>query len=665
MFRKLLIANRGEIAVRIMRTCREMGIATVAAYSDADRDALHVRRADEAVRIGPAPPAQSYLCLEAVVEAARRTGAEALHPGYGFLAENPELPEMCLAAGIAFVGPPASAIRLMADKAAARELAASLGVPVLPGAAITSHDDAAARELAAGIGFPLIVKALAGGGGRGMRFVLAPEQLPGALGSARREAHAAFGDERLLLERAVTGGRHIEVQVLFDALGCAVHLGERDCSVQRRYQKIIEESPSPAVSPELRERLVAAALAIARAARYVNAGTVEFLVDRAGEFYFLEMNTRLQVEHGVTELATGLDLVELQLRIAAGEPLPVKQHDIRFSGHAIECRIYAEDPARGYLPSSGRITYMLPPEGAGIRNDAGVEAGSAVSTEYDPLLAKLLVHAASREEALERCTRALDAYAIEGVKTNLGLLRAVVAGRAFAAGNADLTTLGQMPPEQFAPRLPDEILLAAAAFDVDRQPAERDGDAWDHLGPWRIDGKRPLEYTYHGGSFALQLQRQVGAANAWRATIDDEHHNFVAAVTARGRVVLRERGTERRWQVVMDGSHLIVESPGHRYVLGRPDLVATGASPAGSAGVSSVVRAPMPGIVTRILVAQGGQVAARQPLLVLEAMKMEHIIESSMDGVVTTIACRAGQKVGEGDVLIELEPLPGRDHAIT
>jgi 3-methylcrotonyl-CoA carboxylase alpha subunit len=664
MFRKLLIANRGEIALRILRTCREMGITTVAAYSDADRDALHVRRADEAVRIGPAPAAQSYLCMEAVVEAARRSGAEALHPGYGFLAEHPELPEMCAAAGIAFVGPPASAMRLMADKAAARELAASLGVPVLPGAAITFHDESAARKIAAGIGFPLIVKALGGGGGRGMRFVLAPEQLPDALGSARREALAAFGDERLLLEQAITGGRHIEVQVLADASGCAVHLGERDCSVQRRYQKIIEESPSPAVSPELRERLVAAALAIARAARYVNAGTVEFLVDRAGEFYFLEMNTRLQVEHGVTELVTGLDLVELQLRIAAGEPLPVKQHDIRFSGHAVECRIYAEDPVRGYLPSSGRITYMLPPEGAGIRNDVGVEAGSAVSTEYDPLLAKLLVHAASREEALERCTRALDAYAIEGVKTNLALLRAVVAGRAFAAGNADMTTLEQMAPEQMAPRLPDGVLLAAAAFDVGRHPAERGGDAWDRLGPWRIDGSRPLEYIYHGGSFALQLQRQVGAANAWRATMRDEHHNFVAAVSARGEVVLRESGTERRWQVVMDGSRLIVESPRHRYVLGRPDLVATGASLAGSAGASGVVKAPMPGVVTRILVAEGGRVAARQPLLVLEAMKMEHIIESNVDGVVTRIACRAGQKVGDGDVLIELEPLPGRDHAI-
>jgi 3-methylcrotonyl-CoA carboxylase alpha subunit len=664
MFRKLLIANRGEIAVRISRTCREMGIATVAVYSDADRDALHVRRADEAVRIGPAPSAQSYLCIEAVVEAARRTGAEALHPGYGFLAENPELPEMCSAAGIAFVGPPASAMRLMADKAAARELAAGLGLPVLPGVALTSRDDSAARELAAGIGFPLIVKALGGGGGRGMRFVPAPEQLLSALEGARREALAAFGDDRLLLERAVTGGRHIEVQVLFDALGCAVHLGERDCSVQRRFQKVIEESPSPAVSPELRERLVAAALAIARAARYVNAGTVEFLVDRAGEYYFLEMNTRLQVEHGVTELVTGLDLVELQLRIAAGEPLPVRQHDVRFSGHAIECRIYAEDPARGYLPSSGRITYMLPPQGAGIRNDLGVEAGSAVSTEYDPLLAKLLVRAASREEALERCTRALDAYAIEGVKTNLALLRAVVASPAFAAGSADLTTLERMPPEQLAPRLPDQVLLAAAAFDVDRHPAERGGDAWDRLGPWRIDGRRPLAYTYHGASVAVHLERQVGTADAWRATIDGEHHSFVASVTARGQVVLREGGTERTWKVVLDGSHLIVESRGHRYVLGRPDLVATGASLAGSAGASGVVKAPMPGVVTRILVAEGARVAARQPLLVLEAMKMEHIIESTVDGVVTRIACRAGQKVGEGDVLIELEPLAGRDHAI-
>jgi acetyl-CoA carboxylase biotin carboxylase subunit len=655
MFEKVLVANRGEIAVRIMRTCRALGIATVAVYSDADRDALHVRQADEAVRIGPARAAESYLCLPSIIDAARRTGVGALQPGYGFLAENPTQAEACEAAGITFIGPPAAAMRVMGDKEAARRLATELGVPVLPGLAVASEDDESLLDRAGELGFPLMVKAVGGGGGRGMRLVRSPDALLEALAAARREAGAAFGDERLLLERAVLGGRHVEVQVLVDTSGQAVHLGERDCSIQRRHQKVIEESPSPAVTPKLRKRMSAAALEVARAAGYVNAGTVEFLLDGDGQWYFLEMNTRLQVEHGVTELVTGLDLVECQLRIAGGEPLPITQDDIHLSGHAIECRIYAEDPARGYLPSGGRVTYFRPPEGAGIRNDIGVEAGVDVPIEYDPLLAKLLVHAPSREGALERCARALDAYAIDGVATNLGLLQAVIGHLGFAAGTADLDTLEGMAAAEFVPRLPPEVLLAAAASDLARPGESRALDAWEALGAWRVDGRRPLEYTYHGRTFAVEAVRLISRTDGWRAKIGDNEHTFAVSRVAADELLVSEAGTERRWTVARDGAHLIVESEGRRYVLGRPGRSSSGISLSAAAGLSGTLRAPMPGVVVRVLVAEGDRVVARQPLVLLEAMKMEHILESSVDGVVTKIACRAGQKVAEGDVLIELE----------
>ena len=663
MFRKVLVANRGEIALRIMRTCRQMGVAAVAVYSDADRDAPHVRQAEEAVRIGPAPASESYLHLPSIIDAARRTGAEAIHPGYGFLSENPALAEACVAAGVTFVGPPAAAMRLMADKAAARRLAAERGIPVLPGFATDRQDDATLLRRAAEIGFPVMVKAVGGGGGRGMRVVPSPDSLPEALAGARREAAAAFGDDRLLLERAVVGGRHIEVQVLADECGNTIHLGERDCSIQRRHQKVIEESPAPGVPPDLRERMTAAALQVAKAAGYVNAGTVEFLVDGEGEFYFLEMNTRLQVEHGLTELVSGLDLVALQLRIAAGEPLPIGQEDVRLSGHAIECRVYAEDPARGYLPSSGRITYFLPPEGDGIRNDTGIEADTNVPPEYDALLAKLLVHAPTRVEALDRCERALDAYAIEGVKTNLAMLQSVLANAAFASGTADLTTLEAMPPADFVPRLPDDVLLAAVAVDTGGFAAVGASDAWVALGAWRLGGRSGLEYTYHGHTLTLQVDRLVGRTNVWRTGIDGREHEFAALGGAEGEVLVVEAGAERRWTVARDGTHLVLESRGRRYVLGRPAGLASGVSMAAAAAGAATLRAPMPGVVVRVLVAEGAKVAARQPLVVLEAMKMEHIIEATTDGVVKAVACRAGQRVAEGDVLIELESGEGQTDA--
>ncbi|MDE3094494.1 MAG: 3-methylcrotonyl-CoA carboxylase [Chloroflexota bacterium] len=648
MFRAVLVANRGEIAVRVMRTCRTMGIRTVAVYSDADRGAPHVRCADEAVRLGPAAPARSYLDVAAVVEAARRTGAEAVHPGYGFLSENPALAEACAAAGIAFVGPSADAMRLLGDKPAARRLAAEHGVPVLPGFDGDTHDDALVAAAAEKIGFPVMVKAAAGGGGRGMRLVPSRDALGDALAGARREAQSAFGDDRLLLERAVAGGRHVEVQVLADAHGHAVHLGERDCSIQRRHQKVVEEAPSPALSAGPRERMGAAAIAIVRAARYVNAGTMEFLLDGDGALSFIEANARLQVEHPVTESVTGLDLVELQLRVAAGEPLPFTQGDVRHSGHAIECRVYAEDPARGYLPSSGRITCYVPPPGEGIRIDSGVEAGTAVPAEYDPLLAKLVVHAPSRQAAVDRCARALEAFAVEGVRTNLGLLQTVVSSPEFASGTADLATLEAMPPQDFLPRLPDDVLLATAAADIAPPAGGRGNGPWEALGPWRLDGRRPLAYQYHGRTFAFEAERVAGRTDAWRTTVDGREYTFSAPAGA------GDSGAVPAWTVTREGACRIVEGEERRYVLAPPNPSAGDTAQSTRAGRAGTLRAPIPGVVARLLVSPGERVRARQPLVVIEAMKIEHIIESSADGIVRAISCEAGRRVAEGEILIEV-----------
>jgi 3-methylcrotonyl-CoA carboxylase alpha subunit len=652
MFRKVLVANRGEIALRIMRTCARLGVATVAVYSDADRNALHVRHADEALRIGPARASASYLDIAAVIDAARRAGADAIHPGYGFLSENPALPEACEAAGITFVGPPAAAMRLLGDKSAARRLAAERGVPVLPGCEAAA-DDAVLIGAAASVGFPLMVKAAAGGGGRGMRLVASHEDLPAALAAARREAEAAFGDGRLLIERAVVGGRHIEVQVLADAHGGAVHLGERDCSVQRRHQKVIEESPAPGIDEALRQRLCAAALTVAGAAGYINAGTVEFLLDRDGRFYFLEVNTRLQVEHPVTEMVTGLDLVELQLRIAAGKPLSLDQADVRSTGHAIECRIYAEDPERGHLPSSGRVTYFLPPEGDGVRVDSGIETGSVVPAEYDPLLAKLIVHAPTRAAALARCARALEACAVEGVKTNLGLLQTVAAHPAFVAGAFELGVLESMPSAAFAATLPREVLLAAAAADLGPFEAARGDDPWQALGAWRASGRVRLEYVYHGRSFAVGAERVTARRDAWRFTVDGETRDVETAAGVLGDIILHEGGSETAWQVRRETGRLVLERDGRRYVLARPAPSRAGVLRAAAAGTGEM-RAPMPAVVVRVLVSIGDRVVARQPLVVLEAMKIEHIIGSSVDGVVQHVRCTVGQRVAEGETLVEV-----------
>jgi len=488
-FSKVLIANRGEIAVRIIRGCREMGIATVAVFSEADRDALHVLLADEAMPIGGAPPAESYLSADKLIAAARAAGAQAVHPGYGFLAENVSFAEACAAAGLVFIGPPPAAVRAMGDKMAARRVAASLGVPLVPGTSEPVSDDAEAARVAAAIGYPVMLKAALGGGGKGMRLVHVPHELAAALRAARSEAGAAFGDASVYVERYVSEPRHVEIQVLADAHGTTVHLGERECSVQRRHQKLIEESPSPCVNAELRQRMGEAACRVAAAVGYVNAGTVEFLVDLDGSFYFLEMNARLQVEHPVTELVTGRDLVRDQLRIAAGEKLGYSQEDVTWSGSAIECRINAEDPDQGFMPSPGRITSLRVPGGPWVRSDAGIYAGYTVPRYYDTLMAKLIVWAPDREAAIARMDRALGEYQVSGVRTTIPLLRRILRHPDFVAGKLDTGLMDRLDPAAGGGARRTVALIAAALAAYERAGRETLPAAPSSVSPWARAGR--------------------------------------------------------------------------------------------------------------------------------------------------------------------------------
>jgi 3-methylcrotonyl-CoA carboxylase alpha subunit len=496
--RKVLVANRGEIAVRVFRTCRVLGIPTVAVFSEADRGARHVREADEAVEIGPAEALRSYLSIDAVVEAARRTGADAVHPGYGFLSQNGDFADAVRDAGLVFVGPPGDVHRRMGDKRASRRLMAAAGVPVVPGYDGDDQSDARLAAEARRIGWPVMVKPSRGGGGKGMRVVSRETDLASALGASRREARAAFGDDTLVLERLVERARHVEVQVVADGEGTIVHLGERECSVQRRHQKVVEETPSAALSPAARKALCAAGVAAARAAGYVNAGTVEFLLGRDGAFSFLEMNTRLQVEHPVTEAVTGLDIVRLQIEIAAGQPLRIAQEGVASRGHALECRLYAEDPEHDDLPSPGRVLHLSEPQGPGVRVDSGLDVGSEVTVHYDPLLAKVITLGHDRGEAIERMRDALRRTVVLGVVTNLARLRAIVEHPAFAAGDVD-TGFIERHLSQLSPRPcpPPEAIAAlavalceargAAAGPSSRPPA---ADPWASLGPWRLGEDR-------------------------------------------------------------------------------------------------------------------------------------------------------------------------------
>jgi acetyl-CoA carboxylase biotin carboxylase subunit len=489
LFRKILIANRGEIAVRIVRACRELGIRSVAVFSDADRASLHVQMADEAARIGPAPSSESYLVTGAILDAARRHHADAIHPGYGFLSENTDFAQSCLDAGFTFIGPSPESIRLMGSKTQARTLAEAAGVPVLPGTSGAIADPAEAREIAAAIGYPVLIKADAGGGGKGMRRVDSPAELDAALRDASSEAERSFRSASIYIEKFLVRPRHIEIQVLGDTFGHLIHLGERECSIQRRHQKIIEESPSPLLEqyPDLRIQMGDAAIRAARAANYHNAGTIEFLVDSTGRFYFLEMNTRLQVEHPVTELVTGLDLVHWQLRIAAGEPLTLQQSDIRLRGSAIECRLYAEDPDQNFFPSPGVITSLSMPSGPGVRLDSGICSGWTVSVDYDPLLAKLAVWAGSRENAIDRLRRAVSECSIGGIATNINFFREILSDLDFRAGDLHTGFIGEWQQRrQRVPPCPENELVAALVTAARENaparqasgPADRSSSRW-------------------------------------------------------------------------------------------------------------------------------------------------------------------------------------------
>jgi 3-methylcrotonyl-CoA carboxylase alpha subunit len=683
-FTRLLIANRGEIAIRITRACRELGIAAIAVYTEADAGALHVREADEAVPLPGGP--RAYLDIAAVVAAARASGAQAIHPGYGFLSERPEFARACREAGLAFVGPPPEAIALMGSKIAAKRLAESLNVPTAPGYAGDDQTPARLRQEAARVGFPLLIKASAGGGGKGMRTVGGPEELDAALEGAKREALAAFGDDSVFLERLIVRPRHVEIQVLADAHGHCVHLFERECSIQRRHQKIIEESPSVALTPELRARMGAAAVRLAQAAGYVNAGTMEFMLDEAGGFYFLEMNTRLQVEHPVTEAVTGLDLVRLQLAVAAGEPLPFRQDDLLQRGHAIEARVYAEDPAT-FLPSTGQVALFAPAEGPGVRNDAGVASGDAITVHYDPMVAKLIVHAPDRPAALARLRRALDEYVVLGVTTNLPLLRAVAAHPAFAAGETrtDFLEATGLLGAGFEPaEVPAEVLAAAAIWDVGRRAADGErpfADPWA-AGAWRAGGApRRVRYRVAGREQAVELSRidqrwrvRAGETELTAEVISRQPDASVLALafTPTPRATPRPNGgggdgtitstathpaSIQRFAITGESGALLVGWRGASYRLERDAGLSleTRGRQAGAAGGHAGLEAPMPGTVVKVLAGEGERVVAHQPLVVLEAMKMEHIVAAPYAGVVRKLHCAPGALVARGALLVELE----------
>ncbi len=673
MFAKLLIANRGEIACRILRTARRLGVPTVAVYSDADRDALHVALADEAYRLGPPLPQESYLRIDALIEVARQSGAEAIHPGYGFLAENASFAEACAAAGLAFVGPPAAAIRAMGLKSEARRLMAGAGVPLVPGFHDPDRDPRRLRQAAEGIGFPVLIKASAGGGGKGMRVARSPAEFEIALESCRREALGAFGNDDMLIEKFLPKVRHIEVQVFADRHGSAVHLFERDCSIQRRYQKILEESPAPGITDELRQRLGETALAAARAAGYVGAGTVEFLLARDDAFYFNEMNTRLQVEHPVTELVTGVDLVEWQLRVAAGEPLPLRQEEIRLRGHAIEARLCAEDPARDFLPATGKLECLhFPVESAQLRIDTGVRQGDIVSPHYDPLLAKLLAWGESRGEARRRLQRLLGEALIAGVTTNLDFLATIVARPEYAKGDIDTGFIERHRPALFAPppaapagarALAALFLLMRHATPV-REVASASPDPWSpwlHTDGWRLNGDASRLFLLREGKngFTVELRRKH---EGWLAEVGTYHLEVDAEWSGSGELTARIDGHRIKARAALQTGELTLLIGGRRYRFGFGEILGKGERAEHAGGR---LTAPMPGRVLAVLVEAGALVRQGQPLLILEAMKMEHTIAAPGDGVVKEVHFRAGQQVDEGARLMSLESAGEQSDAST
>jgi geranyl-CoA carboxylase alpha subunit len=634
----LLIANRGEIARRIMRTARRMGLRTVAVYSDADRDAPHVREADAAVRIGAAAPRESYLNIATIIAAA--AGADSVHPGYGFLAENADFAQAVIDAGLSWVGPPPAAIRQMGDKILAKRIARTAGVPTIPGAEPDDQSNAGLAAAAKPVGFPLMIKAAAGGGGRGMRLVRAESELAAALDAARSEARHAFGDGTLLLERALEAARHIEVQVFADAHGNVVHLGERDCSVQRRHQKLIEESPSPAVDAALREKLGAAAVALARAVSYVGAGTVEFLLGADRQFYFMEMNTRLQVEHPVTEAITGADLVEWQIRVARGETFTRQQSDIGFSGHAIEARLCAEDPAENFLPRAGRILLWRP--AAGVRTDHALESGTAVLPYYDSMIAKVIARGATREEARERLARALDATVVLGVATNKAFLADVLRDDEFAAQGATTDFLGRRFATIEAGN-PDAATLAVAAA---LRAATAGFGEWNS---WSNNPERTMRVKFAGTDVALRY-----ADGAYRAGVGDSDIalRIASLDPPHARVALDQVDETVVFAIEDETVHLARAGRSH----GLENTIHVPPQRRAAAAGDGRLVAPMNGRVVAVNAKAGDTVEAGAALVVLEAMKMEHGLSVPAPARVKTVHVAPGAQVAPGHLLIELEP---------
>ena len=684
MFETVLVANRGEIAVRVLATLRRMGIRGVAVYSDADADARHVVEADEAYRLGPGPALESYLSVDAVMQAAVRAGADAVHPGYGFLSERVELAQACADAGLTFIGPPVGAIELMGDKIRAKALAVEAGVPVVPGRAEPGLSDDDIVAAAMEIGFPVLLKPSAGGGGKGMHRVTEPAALRAAVETARREARGAFGDDSLFVERWVERPRHVEIQVFGDTHGALVHLGERECSLQRRHQKIVEEAPSPVLDDATRQAMAAHAVALAQRCGYVGAGTVEFVVpdDHPDLYFFLEMNTRLQVEHPVTELVTGLDLVELQLRVAAGEPLPFAQDEVRTHGHAVEARVYAEDPAHGFLPTGGPVLVCDEPEGTDIRVDSGLQLGTTVSTLYDPMLAKVVAWAPTREDALRRLRRALGDTTILGLRTNVGFLRGLVGDPDVVAGRLDTGLVdryagqvfgsGGAPDATPSSGVTDALVVAAVADATARANQHREGatprgDRWDVADGWRLGeaGWQECRYQVDGSDpMAVRLRRSAAAhqmPGAWDVEVCGEAGAIATVdavvVSADGRrLTVRASGRIRHYDHAQDQDTRWLGRDGESWAVRAAPRSSAGDRPGAAAAAGGTVRSPMPGTVVAVAVTAGDSVVAGDPLVMVEAMKMEHTLTAPTDGVVAEVTVKAGVQVALDEVLAVVRP---------
>ncbi|MCP5222438.1 MAG: acetyl/propionyl/methylcrotonyl-CoA carboxylase subunit alpha [Zoogloeaceae bacterium] len=663
MFDKILIANRGEIACRVIKTARRMGIKTVAVYSEADANARHVRMADEAVLIGPAAVKESYLVIDKIIGAARQTGAQAIHPGYGFLSENEDFCHACDEAGIVFIGPPVAAIHAMGSKSEAKKIMGAAGVPLTPGYHGDDQDPELLKREADDIGYPVLIKAAAGGGGKGMRLVEKSEDFLDLLGSCKREAISSFGDQHVLIEKYLTRPRHIEIQVFGDTQGNCVYLFERDCSVQRRHQKVLEEAPAPGMTPERRAAMGQAAVDAAKAVGYVGAGTVEFIANQDGTFYFMEMNTRLQVEHPVTEMITGLDLVEWQLRVASGEPLPLAQEQLQIRGHALEARIYAEDPDKGFLPSTGKLLHLSPPaENLHVRVDTGVEEGDEISPHYDPMIAKLIVWDQNRDRALARMLQALAEYRVAGVSNNISFLSRLTACPAFA--NADLDT-GLIEREKAylfpeAKATPIEVWQVAALAELLREAnrgaakARRDEDPlspWHARDGWRLNASAKRDLIFRLGE-EQQTVNVAYRADGYTLTVNGKSVEARGELNDRGLLRVELDGMRMDATVVAANEKRHVFFHGRAWQLSNVDPLHYSGEGGGAEGG---LLAPMPGKVISLIAKEGVAVEKGAPLLILEAMKMEHTINAPAAGTVKAFRFMVGDQVGDGDELVEFE----------